>query len=214
MSDAALSALQRRVDELVSENATLKSEAKTRRHKSNKLQDEVDRLTKELGTVTAERDGLKTKVDAKPGELQAEIDRLQGELLSRDHRDAFAGVREFTVKDKDGKDAKYTLNDGVAVEDLWTTLKYKAEGDKPDAAKITGLLQQAAASKPYLFKPAGEAPKSDPGGSQQPSTTARREPGPGSGTRVTTPVTGERPSTASIVQADFAKSGRTIPGKL
>src|SRR4051812_46357717 len=107
MADDTTSAfLQKRLTELESENASLKAENKDRRIKAKKGEGELESLRKQLGDLTTERDTFKAKAEAAPNELQAKVDQLEGTLRSRDHRDAFAAVKEF-----DGPDGKkYTLH--------------------------------------------------------------------------------------------------------
>ena len=215
MSEALIASLQKRIDDLSTENTNLKSEAKDRRIANGKLKKDLETATKSNETLTKERDDLKTAAASGPKDLTDKIASLKGELLSRDHKAAFAGVKQFNVKGEDGKETAYTLNDGVTVDALWKHLDYKPEGDKPDEAAISGLLGGAVKSANYLFKPAAaDAATSEAGASQQPNPMARREPGPGSGTRVLNPANSERPSVAAIVDADWAKSGRTIAGRL
>lgn len=207
MSDALIASLQKQVTDLTNENAGLKAEAKDRRIKNAKLNKEIEELRGLNETVTKERDEFKVKAEAAPADLTKQIGDLQGQLRSRDHRDAFSSVKEFAVKGEDGTEAKYTLNDGVSVDDLWTGLGYKPEGDIPDQARITGILSEGRASKPYLFKP------SEGAGAPQSLPQPRREPGPGNGTR---PQTGNAapPSVRQQVLDDYASSGRRQPGRL
>jgi FtsZ-binding cell division protein ZapB len=217
MSDTALAALQTRIDQLTTDNTNLKAEAKDRRHKGAELKKQNEKLTKDLETITVERDDLKVSATKGPKELNDKIADLEGKLRSRDHRDAFAKVKEFKVKGEgEGDDAKevvYTLNEGVDIPAVWKHLEYKAEGDAPDEAKITGLLAGAIKTSSFLFKPKGDAPESEAGASKNPITTQRREPGPGSGTQPNKPAS-ERPSLSATIATDYAKTGRTIPGRL
>lgn len=214
MSETLIASLQKRINDLTDENTGLKSEAKDRRIANGKLKKDLEAATKSVDTLTKERDELKNAAASGPKELTDKIASLEGQILSRDHKEAFAGVKEFKVKGEDGKETEFTLNDGVTVDALWKHLDYKPEGDKPDAAKITGLMGEAAKSASYLFKPKADAATSEAGASKQPLQGQRREPGPGSGTRVLNPANSERPSAAAIVDARFAKTGRTLPGRL
>jgi len=182
MSDALIASLQRRVDDLTAQNATLSAEAKDRRIAGKKLKAELEALKATHGQLAKDFDELKGKATAAPSEKDAKIAELEGKLLARDHKDAFAGVAEFKVKGQDGQEADYTLRKGVSVEALWTNLQYKAEGETPDAAKISGLLAGAVATHPYLFEPKpAQAAEGAPGGANGPIVTGRREAGPGAG---------------------------------
>jgi hypothetical protein len=192
MSDVAISSLEKRVEALLTENTTLKAEARDRRIKGKKLQEQLDAATKERDGLTKERDAFQAKADAAPSELQAKIDDLAGQIRTRDHRDAFQGVNELKVKAKDdaGKDVEktYTLHAKASIEKVWGEIGYKAEGDLPDAAAITGHLGKALEAAPYLFQEkAVDTAANGSRGPQNPITTPRGSAGPGIGTRVTNP---------------------------
>lgn len=215
--------LQDRIDELEEQVTKLKAEAKDRRLRGTKLQEQLDAAAEERDAAVKERDALKTKADAGPKQYTDRIAELEAKLASHDHRDAFRGVADFTVKskDKDGKDVetKYSLNDGVAIEDVWSKAEYKPAGDVPDEAKVRGVLEGAFAKAKYLFKttPAdkGETPKTEAGASTTAIRTQSVTPGPGASRSVSTSSgSTERPTVANAVMADYAKTGRKVPGRL
>jgi len=214
MSEALIASLQKRIDDLTGQVAQLNAEGKTRRIENKRIKAELEDARGQVAALTTQRDTLQNQANAGPAELQAQVADLQGKLLARDHRDAFGGVKEFSVKGEDGKESKYTLNKGVSVDDLWTALGYKAEGETPDAAKVSGLLSGAVATKPYLFAPAsGETPTNAAGAATTAAGHGVGRPGPGASRSVTLPPA-ERPSASSVVAADYAKTGRTVPGRL
>lgn len=210
MSDALIASLQKRLDELTGENATLKSEAKDRRIKGRTLAQELEAIKAERDGLAAERDTYKTKAEAGPAELTSRIAELEGSIRTRDHRDAFASVKEFEVKGDDGKPLKYTLAPGASIEDVWHFTGYKPEGDRPEAASINEQLGKALATKPLLFaevKPA-DAGTTAPRGATQPIALNRREGGPGAGKGVNDSST-QRPGGMPAVSH---RDG--IPGKI
>lgn len=180
MSDVLITSLQQRINELQTENATIKAEAKDRRLKAKGLTGELETLRKQVTDLTAERDQVRQKAEAGPTEFTARIAELEGQLRTRDHRDAFSGVKDFETVGPDGKPAKYRLNDGVKPEAIWQLTGYKAEGETPDAATVTTRYAEALQAHPYLFAAASpETGTTAPGGATRPITVQPRESGPG-----------------------------------
>lgn len=166
--DAELSRLHREI-------AELRAEAKRYRTGKREAIEQLSAVTKErddaLGQVkalTTDRDTWKTKAEASPGEASQEVQRLQAELHTRDHRDAWASVRD-------------ELADKVTVEKVWAEIGY-TPGDKiPTAEQIKERVDKARETVPYLFKvpdgtttPPGGASGGQGGGGTPP-------PGPGYG---------------------------------
>lgn len=200
MSDALIQSLQSRINELQTENATIKAEAKDRRLKGRALSTEMETLRKQVTDLTAERDQVRQKAEAGPTEFTARIAELEGQLRTRDHRDAFAGVREFEVAGADGKPARYTLADGVKIDAVWQLSGYKPEGETPDGKAVSGRFAEALSAHPFLFKPATvETTTPAPGGATRPITLSGREAGPGG--RTSTSNNTLPPSAAAQVDA-------------
>jgi hypothetical protein len=153
MSDISEAGLAKRVEELSAENASLKAENRDRRIRNKAATTELEDLRAQVKLVETERDGFKTTATALPGEKDATIASLTGKLLARDHRDAFAAVKDFdgVVDPKTGKTPKYKLADGVTIDALWQLSQYKAEGATPDAQAVTTKLGEAAKAHPFLF---------------------------------------------------------------
>jgi FtsZ-binding cell division protein ZapB len=174
MSEVLIAQLQKRIDELTNESASLKTEAKSRRHKNKSLQEELDGLKTQVDAITKERDSLKAASTARPGELQAIIDDLRGQIRTRDHRDAFKRL---------AKDAGARTED-TALTDLWNASGYKADSDTIDDAKITAAITEALAGRDYLKAVAAsdEANEEAARAAQQTAHGAangNRQPGPG-----------------------------------
>ncbi len=205
MSDVLIANLQKRLEELTTENASLKAENKDRRVKTRKATEELDQLKKDLGTLTTERDTLKTSAEAKPGELQAKIGELEGQIRTRDHRDAFASVGEFAVVGTDGKSRNMKLADGVKIDAVWQLTQYKAEGETPDAKAISERLGQAVTAHPFLFS---EVAAPGPGGPTRPITLNARESGPGGGKGT------ESPTVTAASRTMAASTVNSIPGRI
>lgn len=165
-----MSELLQSTESLIQQIGRLNAEAARRRVKARALRDERDgaaserdRLKVELEQSQRERDELSAKLTAEPGEHLREIERLKGELRTRDHRETFKRIA-----------AEAQAAPG-AIEDLWTLSGYRAEGDQPDEVRIRELVEGAKASRPYLFqgKPA------EAGKTEGPPAAPVRPPGPG-----------------------------------
>lgn len=174
MSEVLIASLQKRIEELTGEVTALKGESKDRRIKGKTLATELEKLRAESAALRDERDRYKAQTEAKPGEEAARIAELEGKLLAREHRDAFAKVRDFAGPD--GK--KYQFREGVDVDAVWQLTGYKAEGAMPDAQAISAKLGDAVTAHPYLF---AEVATIAPGGATRPPLNQGREAGPGAG---------------------------------
>ena len=153
MSETLIASLQQQVDRLTTDNATLRAEAKSRRVKGKGLAEENETLRAQVATLTTERDDFKAKLDAKPGELQATIDTLQGQLRDRDHKDKFRSL------------AKTAGINESALDDAWQLSGYKAEGDI-DETKITAAITSTLSGRDWLkAAPAAETANGQPGAS-------------------------------------------------
>ena len=198
MSEALISSLQAEINRLNAKNAELASEAKDRRIKSKSLQTELDATKSQLAAISTEHETLKSKASAAPAEKDATIAELQGKLLARDHRDAFAGTKEFELAGADGKATKYKLADGVTVDAVWQLSGYKAEGATPDAKVISEHLGRAQAAHPFLFSEVADPAAA---AATQPSALPRRDGGVGA--RTSNPVNAVTPSVAAQVDAAY-----------
>jgi FtsZ-binding cell division protein ZapB len=156
MSEDAIRALNRRIEELQGENATLKAEAKDRRISGKKLKAQLEQVTKERDGLTTDRDGWKTKAEAKSPELTTKIQELEGIIRTGKHRSAF---NEAAARNGLEGASKQVL------DDLWSLSGYKAEGEEPDQAKLDALIVQQKEARPHLFQkaaPAEETPTAPP----------------------------------------------------
>ncbi len=202
MSDVSEAALSKRNEELSAENASLKAENKDRRVRNQKATAELEALRSEIKTIAAERDKYQQVATAAPGEKDAQIADLAAKLTARDHRDAFAAVREWDgpLDPATGKAPKHRLAEGVTTDTLWRLTDYKAEGAMPDAKAITTILEKAVQAFPFMLATA-ETP-ADAG--TRPVTVSARENGPGPG-RGSTSQTVTASSTASAVRPATAQ---------
>jgi uncharacterized small protein (DUF1192 family) len=149
MSDEATGVLSRQIEKLQAENA--------RRRASNKaLKDDVDRLTRErdearnqLGTVTGERDQLRTATTQAPAEKDERIAELEGQIRTTAHRAVFDKV----ARARGAKDD--------SLEALWGLSQHKADGD-PDEGVITELVGRLATSYAPAFTTPTDAPPVKP----------------------------------------------------
>lgn len=154
MSEVLIASLQKRIEELTGELAGVKAASKERQQKGKVAAAELERLRAESAALATERDTYRARAEAGPVELNAKVAELEGMLRARDHRDAFAKVKEFTSPD--GK--KYQFREGVDVESLWQLTGYRAEGATPDAQAITAKLGEAATAHPFLFAEVAPTP--------------------------------------------------------
>src|SRR4051812_1518353 len=130
--------MQKRIDELTGELATVRAEAKDRRIKSKAFKDEAEALRATVATLTTERDTFKAQAQAQPGELKAEIDLYKGKLRDRDHKDKFRDL------------AKAAGVNESAIEDAYQLSGYKPEADAIDEAKITAVITQTLQGRDWL----------------------------------------------------------------
>ena len=127
--------------------------------KYRNAQAQIEALAKERDTIKAEREtlatqlaeldtqakGLKGQLDAQPGELRKTIEHLQGEIRTRDHRDAFYRHAK-TWKGEKGE----VIRDD-ALDALWKLSGYTPEGD-PDDAKLTEVITAAVAANGFILQ--------------------------------------------------------------
>jgi hypothetical protein len=121
---------------------------------------QLETLTKERDTIKGERDtfaaqvnettekakGLQSQLDAQPGELRKTIEKLQGDIRTRDHRDAF--YRH--AKGFRGEKGETIRED--ALDALWKLSGYTPEGDAPDDAKLAEVIGAAVAAQPFVLQ--------------------------------------------------------------
>jgi hypothetical protein len=168
-TDAAVSDYLKRISELSAEAKGHRVAHKRTKGELADVQAKLDKALKDLQTVTGERDGLKTRLDAAPGELQTTIDQLRGQIRDRDHKDAWKGLYG---------DKELGLNPDIPVETVMRELKYEAKGDQPDVQAIKALVTGARDSHKWLF---GQVPPPD-GGTTNPAAPPALPPaGPGNG---------------------------------
>jgi chromosome segregation ATPase len=139
MSDVLIASLQKRVDDLTGELATIRAEAKSRRIKGKALGEENDTLKTQLATLTTERDTLAAAAKAQPHELQVQLDEYKGKLRDRDHRDKFTTLAKAAGVTQD-----------KALDDLWQLSGYKAEADEIDDTKITAAITSTLKDRDWL----------------------------------------------------------------
>ncbi len=118
----------------------------------------------DAAAIVAERDALQNKLTAAPSELQAELDKLRGEVRTRDHRDKFNQLAKDHIKPE-------------ALDAAWKLAGWKAESDDVNEAELGKAISALAESNPFL-KPDPVGSKDSAGGAQ--SLTIQPKPaGPG-----------------------------------
>lgn len=155
------------VSDLHKQLAEANGEAKKHRLRARKANDELDEARKQVDALTADRDNLQGRLAAAPDALQSEVDRLKGEIRTRDHRDAWAAV-------------KGELHDRVTVEKLWAEIGYTPGDQVPTAEQITEQVAAAREVAPFLFKTAETANDASRGANGAQSNGGL-PPGPGYG---------------------------------
>jgi hypothetical protein len=133
---------ENRLEQLISENAQLRGEAKDRRIKGKRLREENEALKGQVANLTTERDGYKLKSESSAPELTSKVAELEGVIRMGKHRKAFD---EAAAKAGARPDA---------MDDLWTLSGYKSDSPEPDPSVIAEAIERTQGSKSYLFKPA------------------------------------------------------------
>jgi predicted nucleic acid-binding Zn-ribbon protein len=191
--------LQKEIDRLKAENAKLardltashedlkevRGEARDRRHESKTLKDQLEALTKE-------RDEFKTRSEADPEGLRAQVSDLAEKLREVHHRAAFTKVAQ---------DLK--VSDPNRIADLYALSGYKPETDQAENSKLAEVIQAALKGRPHFLDgpPSGGG---TPAAGAAGATTAGQggKPGPGS----------ERGQSVSSTSSSTARD--RIPGRL
>lgn len=160
MSEDIIKHLREELERTISQRDEARKEAaKNRVEKSGK----VKTLEEQLAASLKENEKISKKLETLPGELQAENDRLKGEIRTRDHKGKFNEVaKELKVRPE-------------AIDDLFNLSGYKAEGDEVNVDAIKEAIAKSLEARPYLI---------DGTESQQPAP-ARPGPGAGKGPRPT-----------------------------
>ncbi len=118
------------------------------------LQKQVESLTKQLQTLTTDRDSARAaladttkerdslrKAATDPDKQAARIAELEAERRDRLHYDKFAELAKASrAKDK-------------AVKDLWKLSGYKADKDEPDEKALGELIESLQERADYAFEP-------------------------------------------------------------
>lgn len=135
-------------DELIkslnSELSRLKAEAKERRIKGKRSAEELEQLRKQVAELTAERDGLRTRLEASPGEQAAKIADLEKQIKVRDVRDRFGPVAS-------------QLADKVTLEHLFKLNDFDPAAVDLAALDVDGLVKGWRDAFPSVFKAAETA---------------------------------------------------------
>lgn len=165
MSEAMIAELTR---QLIEERAKVKevtAEAKGHRLKRKAAEGKLSEATKRIESLEGEVHKFKTKADEPPTDKDAEIERLRGEVRTRDHRDAWGPVKD-------------QLHDKVTLEKVWSEIGYKPGDKTPTAEQVAEQVAKARETAPYLFKPAVDGQEA-PRGAQADRDSAVLPPGPG-----------------------------------
>jgi FtsZ-binding cell division protein ZapB len=158
MSENTIESLHAEIARLNGELKSARQEAANyRSDRSGKLKSTAE----ELESLRSEHAKLQKKLETLPGELQGEVDRLKGEIRTRDHKSKFSEVaKELNVRPE-------------ALDDLWSLSGYKAEKDDVDVDALKATISEAVGKRPYLLAEGqaqdaapAPAPRSIPGGGQ------------------------------------------------
>lgn len=116
--------------------------------------------SKELAEIKAEREQLareRESLKASPSEWQAKAEKLQSELRTRDHREAWLKVVGENLADK------------VPLEEVWSKIQYTVGENIPSESEIKSQVKAARDVAPYLFREGSEPRTPAPAGAQPPS---------------------------------------------
>ena len=150
-----IKSLQAEISRLNTELGQVRAEARKYRVAKKGVSEENNSLKSEHEKVLQERDALKTRLDAAPSDLQKELDRMKGEIRTRDHRQAF---------EKIAKEAKVRPE---ALNDLWQLAGIKPETDTVDEEGLSNLISEAVQARPYLLSQ--DAPEQPQKAQEQPN---------------------------------------------
>ena len=146
-----MAGLQRRIDELTTENASLKSESKGRRIKLREATTELESLRGRVASLTSEVDGLKTRAEANPASADDRVQALEAQIKARDVKDAFAGVK---------------LAPGIKVDQVFKFFDVDPNGLDLATLKVDDLAKGWREAAPGLFESTTETVEAAPGGAK------------------------------------------------
>jgi hypothetical protein len=162
--DDLIKSLQGEISRLNTELAQVRAEARKHRLSKKQLSEQLTGIKGDHEKALQDRDSLKTRLEAAPSDLQKELDRLRGEIRTRDHKSAFERLaRDHKVRPE-------------ALSDLWQLSGIKAETDTVDEAALQEAIQAAVEARPYLV-----VQESTPSPQSRQETSRPLQAGPGYG---------------------------------
>lgn len=151
------------------ESAARRVKLRELKQSNEKFQRRIAELEAELEIAIDERDTiaqgyeeLEQQFNAAPDELRSEVERLQNEIRTRDHRAAFDRIAAESHVRPD------------AIEDIYRLSGYTPDSDVPDPEAIKSLIDDQVSRKPYLLQQ--EQTPVDPAQLGRRPSTARVEP--------------------------------------
>jgi hypothetical protein len=137
----------------------MSEQSENNRRRAREYKRKYEAAMAELAAITAERDEAFTaleEVTASHDELATERDELTGKQKADAHRKAFDKLTS-------------TMNvDPAHVDDLWTLLGLKTEGDKPDEAAIGKAIKDAVKKRPHMIAKAKDDDEEEEEGNEKP----------------------------------------------
>lgn len=192
MSDSANDAADRLARRYEAEAAKYRRRANDLKAKLTELEASVQTLTTErdqarnqFADAGKEIDALKAAVQSAPGDAAAEVERLKGELRTRDHRAAFDRLSAGKLRPE-------------ALEAAWKLSGYAPDADDVDEAKLTEAIDSVLKANAFLAPDGAES-----GGAATPSQSGRLQNGQSSAPAERPPGTGRgaAPNSASATTA-------------
>lgn len=128
------------LDKVKAELAEVRKEAASYRKKASEAKKQAEDLTTKLDAEVKEHAKVKAKLETAPKELQGEVDRLKGEIRTRDHRASFNDLaKEHKVRPE-------------ALDDLWALSGYKADADEVNLDLMKEVIGKAIEARPHFVE--------------------------------------------------------------
>lgn len=144
MSEELIRSLNKRIEELTTENAAIKQEVITRRKAAQGAKKDAESLKEQVDALAAERDKWKQQAEATPAETAKRIKELEGQVKR-------AGVKEKFAEVASG------LAEKVNLDVLFNNVGFDPTSEGSEQANTSELVAAWRESHPYLFKAPSES---------------------------------------------------------
>lgn len=116
-----------------------KQQLQAEREKYAALEAQLEQITQERDEFAEAFQAADEQLNIQPDELRAEVERLQGELRTRDHRAVFEKVAAEARVRPD------------AIDDLYRISGYTPDSDTPDPNHIKSIIEDQVSRRAYLL---------------------------------------------------------------